>query len=103
MVVPAPVALTKTAPHKDRKAKGMLVEKIRNALDEYKHLYVFSFHNMRTNKFKDVRPDVMDSRFFLGKNKVMQLALGRSATEEYKENLHLMSRFLAGNVGMLAT
>ena len=30
-------------------------------------------------------------RFFFGKNKVMQLALGRSESDEYKDNLHQVS------------
>lgn len=30
-------------------------------------------------------------RFFFGKNRVMQLALGRSGAEEYKDGLHLVA------------
>nr|XP_002730570.2 PREDICTED: mRNA turnover protein 4 homolog [Saccoglossus kowalevskii] len=42
-------------------------------------------------------------RFFLGKNKVMSLAFGRRPENEYRENLHRLSKRLAGNVGILFT
>ena len=35
--------------------------------------------------------DSNDSRFFMGKNKVMQIALGRTPEEEYKDNLRRVS------------
>ena len=37
---------------------------------------------------KEVRSQWKESRFFYGKNRVMQLALGRTEAEEYKEGLH---------------
>ena len=43
---------------------------------------------MRNSKLKEVRSQWKESRFFYGKNRVMQLALGRSEAEEYKEGLH---------------
>lgn len=39
-----------------------VITKLREALDEHKSLYVFSFDNMRSAKFKDVRIDWRDSR-----------------------------------------
>jgi mRNA turnover protein 4 len=39
----------------------------------------------------------------MGKNKVMRLALGKEAADEYKENLHLLSQQLSGNCGLLFT
>ncbi|KAA0707519.1 mRNA turnover protein 4 -like protein [Triplophysa tibetana] len=59
--------------------------------------------NMRNNKLKDVRTAWKHSRFFLGKNKVMMIALGKGPTDEYKDNLHKLSRFLRGEVGVLFT
>jgi mRNA turnover protein 4 len=41
--------------------------------------------------------------FFLGKNKVMKLALGRTKEEEYADNLSRLSHDLNGNVGLLFT
>jgi mRNA turnover protein 4 len=42
-------------------------------------------------------------RFLFGKNKVLSLALGKSPESEYKENLHKIVPYLAGNVGLLFT
>lgn len=58
---------------------------------------------MRNSKLKGVRSEWRDSRFFYGKNRVMQLALGKTAADEYKEGLHQLSQELEGNVGLLFT
>lgn len=34
-------------------------------------------------------------RFFFGKNKVMQIALGKDPESEYKENLHLVAEVMS--------
>ena len=44
-----------------------------------------------------------DSKFFLGKNKVMQVALGRTPEEEEADNAHVLSRYLRGQVCLLFT
>ena len=46
---------------------------------------------MRNAKLKDLRTEWKESRFFFGKNRVMQLALGRAESDEYKTNLHYVS------------
>ena len=43
---------------------------------------------MRNNKLKEMRSQWKESRFFYGKNRVMQLALGRTEAEQYREGLH---------------
>ncbi|KAJ0393360.1 hypothetical protein P43SY_000630 [Pythium insidiosum] len=88
---------------KGTELKQKMVEAIRDAIDSYKSAYAFSFQNMRTNHFKDVRLEFRDSRFFLGKNKVMKVALGRSAEEEYAEELSKLAGDVNGNVGLLFT
>ena len=93
-------ALTKTE-GKGAQLKMDLVEKIRDSVDNYKFLYVFSYENMRTNMFKQVRKELKDSRLFLGKNKVMQIALGRTEAEEYGDELMEISKQLSGNKGLL--
>ena len=52
---------------------------------------MYSVENTRNDKLKDVRSVWKNGRFFYGKNRVMQLALGRSEAEEYKEGLHHVS------------
>ena len=54
----------------------------------YKNVFIYEIENMRNNKLKEVRTQWKESRFFYGKNRVMQLALGRTGAEEYKEGLH---------------
>ena len=78
---------------------------------------------MRSNHFKDVRlhfrgnknnSNAMndndddddanaEGRIFLGKNKLLQIALGRTPEDEYSDNLHKLSKSLSGSVGILCT
>jgi hypothetical protein len=55
------VSLTKTKP-KDRSAKTKYIETIRRALDEYATVFLFSYDNMRSTLFKDIRMDWRESR-----------------------------------------
>ncbi|XP_056590720.1 mRNA turnover protein 4 homolog [Triplophysa dalaica] len=96
------VSLTKTT-KKGLEAKQNLIEELRKCADIYRYVFVFSVENMRNNKLKDIRTAWKHSRFFLGKNKVMTIALGKGPTDEYKDNLHKVSRFLRGEVGVLFT
>jgi mRNA turnover protein 4 len=83
--------LTKTkAQGRPRKTK--LVEDLRGAADEYKHIYVFKFENMRATVFKDIRMHFKESKIFMGKNKLAQVALGRSTEDEFKDNLMSLSQ-----------
>ncbi|XP_042333963.1 mRNA turnover protein 4 homolog [Sceloporus undulatus] len=96
------VSLTKTS-KKGLQVKQNLIEELRKCVDTYKRLFIFSVANMRNNKLKDVRNAWKHSRIFFGKNKVMMVALGRSPTDEYKDNLHQISKHLRGEVGLLFT
>ncbi|KAL9232727.1 hypothetical protein vseg_007802 [Gypsophila vaccaria] len=97
-----PVTLSKTK-KKGREHKETIVNAIRDAVEKYSSVYVFSFENMRNLKFKEFRDTLKSSRFFLGSNKVMQVALGRSASDEIKSGLHKISKFLRGDSGLLLT
>ncbi|XP_052603455.1 mRNA turnover protein 4 homolog [Peromyscus californicus insignis] len=72
-------------------------------MDTYKYLFIFSVANMRNSKLKDIRNAWRHSRMFFGKNKVMMVALGQSQSDEYKDNLHQVSKKLQGEVGLLFT
>lgn len=37
---------------------------VRDAADQYQHIFVFSVENMRNNYIKDVRAEFSDSRYF---------------------------------------
>jgi mRNA turnover protein 4 len=97
--------LTQTEKKGTRDHKTQYIQQVRDAIDVHKGLYLFHFENMRSSKFKDVRLYFRDeSRIFLGKNKLLQIALGRTEEEEYQENLHHVGkRIKGGSVGLLLT
>ena len=49
--------------------------------------------------------DEMDvpSRIFLGKNKLLQIALGKTPEDEYSDNLRQVSKQITESVGLLFT
>ncbi|XP_059144649.1 mRNA turnover protein 4 homolog [Physella acuta] len=96
------VSLTQTR-KKGLELKQKLIERIRETADQYARIFTFSVHNMRNVQLKEIRQQWNHSRFFFGKNKVMQLALGRTADEEYRENLHKLTQHLQGQTGLLFT
>lgn len=59
---------------------------------------------MRNNLLKDLRQEWKhNSRFIFGKNRIMQIALGRTEAEEVEVDLHKLSKRLTGQVGLLFT
>ncbi|GIY67766.1 mRNA turnover protein 4 homolog [Caerostris extrusa] len=96
------VDLSKTR-QKGLEGKKNLYRKIQENVDTYAHVFVFSVADMRNTKMKNLREQWKHSRFFIGKNKVMAMALGRSPEEEYKSNLHKVGQMLKGERGLLFT
>ncbi|GMT31755.1 hypothetical protein PFISCL1PPCAC_23052 [Pristionchus fissidentatus] len=97
------VSLTKVK-KKTRETKVGLVQQLREAVDEYPHVFVYEFENMRASKFVQVRQKFkMNSRFFFGKNNVMAIALGKSQNDEYANGLHKISQLLKGQCGLMFT
>jgi mRNA turnover protein 4 len=80
--------------------KSRLVTSIRTAAASFTSCFVFSFRNLRTEALKNVRAEWADSRFFLGKNKVMQLAL---SGEGVGAGYDALAECVRGNVGLLFT
>jgi ribosomal protein L10 len=85
------VSLTQTK-KRPKERKESLVQNVRQAANEYKNIYVFQVKNMRNVYLQEVRRRWSDSRFFLGKNKVMTIALGRDPASEEHPNLFRLSR-----------
>lgn len=96
------VPLTKTA-KKGHKLKETLVEELHLCCDVYKHIFVIKVENMRNKKLKEVRTLLVGSRFFFGKNKIMQKALGKDHQDEYKDELSKLSARIQGNCGIFFT
>eukprot|EP00298_Acanthocystis_sp_HF-20_P019687 c2367_g1_i1.p1 GENE.c2367_g1_i1~~c2367_g1_i1.p1 ORF type:complete len:217 (-),score=75.59 c2367_g1_i1:14-664(-) len=96
------VHLTRTQKHvRDRKEK--LVSAIHTSFEEFNSVYVFEYGNLRTQYLKDIRSIWNSSRFFLGKNKVMQRALGKSKTDETRKGTFSLVQHLEGQRGLLFT
>nr|XP_014094868.1 mRNA turnover protein 4 homolog [Bactrocera oleae] len=97
------ISLTKT----DRKGlawKQKIIEDIRHCVEKYPNIFVFQAQNMRNNLLKDLRQEwKTNSRFFFGKNRIMQIGLGRSKAEEIEIDLYKLSKRLTGQVGLLFT
>nr|CAG4641964.1 EOG090X0BJA [Eurycercus lamellatus] len=96
------ISLTQTK-KKGLSGKQQLVEDVRSCVEKYSHVYLFSVQNMRNSKLKFIRNEWKDSRFFLGKNRVIAVALGKSKEDECKENIHEISKRLKGQCGILFT
>jgi ribosomal protein L10 len=96
------VALTQTT-KKTRDHKASVIKQVREAIDSHNDLYLFSYENMRSSKFKIVRSYFQDSRIFLGKNKLLQIALGKTEEDEYGDNLRQVAELTTGSVGLLLT
>ena len=66
-------------------------------------VFVFAYDNLRTTHIRDIRVAFKESRLFLGKNSVAQVALGRTPEEEVRDNLHYLSKRLDGDSGLMFT
>lgn len=96
------VSLTKT----DKKGLGFkqhCIDDIRNCIEKYDSVYLFSVFNMRNTLLKEVRGEWRDSRFFFGKNRIMKLGLGTSDSTEVEKDLHKLSKRITNQCGLLFT
>jgi mRNA turnover protein 4 len=96
------VSLTKVQ-SKGSKLKQKLIEDVRDACDIYPNFFILGIENMRNTSFKEVRNHWRGSRFFLGKNKVMAIALGSTESSAYKENIHLLAQQIQGSRALMCT
>jgi mRNA turnover protein 4 len=69
------VSLTKVKP-KTREHKEYIVEKVHLLLKKFQNVFVLTFQNMTTNNFKAFKETLDDSKFLMGKNRVMAVAFG---------------------------
>lgn len=97
------ISLTKTE-RKGLQWKQQIVEDIRNCVHKYPNIFLFSVHNMRNNLLKELRSEwKKESRFIFGKNRIMQLALGKSEYDEIENDLFKLAKRLRGQCGLLFT
>ncbi|OKL58238.1 Ribosome assembly factor mrt4 [Talaromyces atroroseus] len=94
---------SKTSKKNHKEQTRRLFANIRESVEKYDHLFVFSVDNMRNTYLKDVRTKFSDGRLFFGKTKVMAVALGNTPETAFAENLNKLTPFLTGAVGLLFT
>jgi mRNA turnover protein 4 len=94
------VPLTKVTKKGIVDKKALKIEKIQNYLEEFEYCYAFTYKNMTTVPMQELRNYWKGSKFAIGKNKVMTVALGRTEEEEPKPNSHKLSKYLKGNSGL---
>jgi len=89
---------------KDRKELvRRLAANIQTAANEYSYIWAFDVQNMRNNSMKEVRSEFADSRLFMGKTKVMTVALGRDAETECVPGVCALAPHITREVGLLFT
>ncbi|EED22886.1 60S acidic ribosomal protein P0, putative [Talaromyces stipitatus ATCC 10500] len=94
---------SKTSKKNHKEQTRRLFANIRECVEQYDHLFVFSVDNMRNTYLKDVRTEFSDGRLFFGKTKVMAVALGNTPETAFAQNLEKLTPFLTGAVGLLFT
>uniref|UniRef100_A0A182FIA6 Ribosome assembly factor mrt4 n=1 Tax=Anopheles albimanus TaxID=7167 RepID=A0A182FIA6_ANOAL len=100
------VSLTKT----DRKGlseKQQIIEEIQLCREKYDNVFLFTVQNMRNSKLKEIRTKWKNSRFFFGKNRVMQLGLKLVSDEDNPGKLAAgmdqLREQMVGQCGLLFT
>lgn len=96
------ISLTQTK-KKGIEQKQNLLTEIRKCINDYERIFIYTMHHVRTKELKQMRIEWRHSKFFMGKNKVMSLALGKTAEEELGDNLNKLSNKLVGQCGLLFT
>jgi mRNA turnover protein 4 len=81
--------------------KAQIVDNIENYLNTYEYCYAFQYKNMTTMPMQEIRNYWNTSKFMIGKNKVLQMGLGKTEEDELKTNSFKLSRHLNGNCGLM--
>lgn len=88
---------------KGKENKTRIFDEIRSALDEFRFVWILQLDDVRTPVLQDIRTDWAGSKLILGKRRVLEKSLGDTPEEEYKDNLHKLSKLCTGVSGLLFT
>lgn len=88
---------------KGKENKTRIFDEVRSALDEFRYVWILQLDDVRTPVLQDIRTDWAGSKLILGKRRVLEKALGDTPEEEYKDNLHKLSKLCTGVSGLLFT
>jgi len=97
------ISLTQVKKRVGIERKQELAEHLREYVDQYNSIYVFTVDNMRNSKLKELRGRFPSSRFFMGKNTIVARTLGKDEESELKPNLHKISMMMEGECGLFFT
>jgi len=86
-----------------RSAKNKLIQEIRDCCKMYSHVFIFTVHNEKNITLKKLRRHWGGSRLFLGKNKLMMIALGITTETSCQRKIHFLSKRIKGNCGLMFT
>eukprot|EP00471_Norrisiella_sphaerica_P011878 CAMPEP_0184499850 /NCGR_PEP_ID=MMETSP0113_2-20130426/42772_1 /TAXON_ID=91329 /ORGANISM="Norrisiella sphaerica, Strain BC52" /LENGTH=219 /DNA_ID=CAMNT_0026887937 /DNA_START=39 /DNA_END=698 /DNA_ORIENTATION=+ len=96
------VHLTKTK-KKGREKGDAFIEEVRDCVDEFSNIFLFEVENMRNAAFKALRTKWTDSRFMIGRNKLIMIALGTNKEDEYRDGISDLAKNITGDRGLLFT
>ncbi|EDO19521.1 hypothetical protein Kpol_1018p53 [Vanderwaltozyma polyspora DSM 70294] len=88
---------------KGRENKERIFDEVRTALDTYKYVWILYLDDVRTPVLQEIRTAWTGSKLILGKRKVLEKALGTTREDEYKENLHKLTKECNGVTGLFFT
>ena len=84
------ISLTKVKP-KTHDHKETIVKRVQLYVKKFKYTYVLSFRNMSNGSFQQFRESMTDSKFLMGKNRVIGIAFGKSEEDSHKPNLYKLT------------
>ncbi|KAN0063172.1 mRNA turnover and ribosome assembly protein [Thecaphora frezii] len=96
------VSLTKTD-KKTKDNKANLMDRVRDAAQQYPYVWLLAVGNMRNTYLKQVRDLWKGSKIFFGKHNVIAKALGVTEEHEIRTGISGIASRLTGNVGLLFT
>lgn len=88
---------------KGKENKTRIFDEVRSASDTFQYVWVLQLDDVRTPVLQDIRSDWDGSKLIMGKKRVLEKALGDTPEEEYKDNLHRLSKTCTGVPGLLFT
>ncbi|GMM32803.1 Mrt4 protein [Saccharomycopsis crataegensis] len=96
------VSLTQTD-KKGRDNKERIFDEVRSNLDTFRYAWLLNLDGVRNQVLQELRSEWAGSKLIMGKQRVLQKALGDTIEEEYKENSSQLSKLFDGVVGILFT
>jgi mRNA turnover protein 4 len=83
-------------PKAKKDLKQKLILQIKECVSKYTNMFILSYTNFSSLHFKQLMEQWKDSKFFISKNKVIQVALGREAENEIAKNISYLTPKIQG-------